>query len=179
MAALPPVINQAVALPPFAPLPAGPGPGAVVAAPNIAMGARTANNQPYNPGPAIPPGLFPPLHGLLTALRQNLAIDEANLDAFKTDLYAQIYQILTNARLRGNGGVRISNADLQIIMAEIAAAGNYLANNGRYDNQERDRVLRELANHQDALLVGGWTPKPRRKPTRRHLKKRKSVKSPF
>jgi hypothetical protein len=58
---------------------------------------------------------------------------------------------------------------------------NEAGNTAQVSNAARDAALEQVIakDASGELMSGGWTPKPRRKPTRRRHKKRKSVKSTF
>jgi len=155
------------------------------------MAAAAPPALPANADIAAPPGPFQPyavaapIHGFsgpmaqvqaeLGNLRQALTTHSTDLEGFKNSLHRRLHAILTAAIAAGNGTVRIPPADINAIIGEITAAINQLAATRTNTPAEVGRTLAQVnAQAPHLARTGGWTPKPRRKITKR---RRKSFKS--
>ena len=115
---------------------------------------------------------------ILTQLQNAAQSRKENERRFMVEVYTRLANFLVDARNRGNINFTAQQlSDLRYILQQL------VVDVGRTDELDMNAVnalIDQLATHQNNLsLTGGWTPKPRRKPTKRRNKKRKSVKSPF
>lgn len=166
--------------------PLGPPPGFMGPPPGIPRPPLSAPPGAIAPAPGniyAPPPLpgLPAMNGPLLPVRQELEnlrnamiLQSQTIEQFKDNLHQAINAVLQTAIQNGNGTARIRAADIPLMQAEIAAAVAQAGNANLAGPAEEARTLSEL--NAQAPFLGGWTPKPRRKPTRR---KRKSVKLPF
>lgn len=133
----------------------------------------------YNPGNpiAMADATFPevpmaPVKQQLFNLQQGLVQYTTNIEAFKQSIYNSLYQILMHAVNNGNGEIVLTPATVQALIQQLQNANAELgvdrvsANNAAHVVQ--DAAAADAAN---ALKIsGGWTPKPRRKTTKRRRK---------
>jgi hypothetical protein len=98
---------------------------------------------------------------------------------FAEELHRIMQNLLVTARNNGNGTTRVATQALTNLDNALVQATGELADTANMDQQAVNDVAGVAQAQAANLQLGGWTPKPRRKPTRRRPKKRKSLKSPF
>ncbi len=150
------------------------------AAPNPDYAPPLVTDLPQGPPPrpawpAVVP-IDPNLDGRLDALKNSIENRGENEYRFKQEIYRLLINILFDAKQRGNNVMVLSAAQstyLDNLLAQLAVSAG---DTSQIDRASVDATLGELRNQRANLRTGGWTPKPKRKPTRR---KRKSVKLSF
>lgn len=136
-------------------------------------------NQPLPARPAWPAvvNINPAIDGRLNALKGSIENRKENEYRFKQEIYRLILNILYDAKQRGNNVITLTQAQsgyLDNLLTQLAVAAS---DTTEINRASVDATLSQLRGQRPNLRTGGWTPKPRRKPTKRHQKKRKSVKS--
>ena len=96
---------------------------------------------------------------------------------FKQETYRLILNLLYDAKQRGNNVMTLTAAQSAYLDNILTQLTIQAGDTSQIDRASLDATLSELRGQRANLRTGGWTPKPRRKPTKRQHKKRKSVKS--
>ena len=150
--------------------------------------AVPAQNYQGNLGPYAPPhplGAADLQEPSMAGVRQELAQLEAGLvqytgdiEQFKLNLYHDLHAILVQAVANAGGALTITQATVDKLVEQLQDARGALAL-PRGDGTARGHVLQDIAAavaapNNSLKAYGGWTPKPRRKITKR---RRKSFKS--
>lgn len=185
---------------------AGPGPPIALGAlgpnprPSGVAQVIPALTPPVNPlaGTAAIPGVpvgyggpaqgqipWDPATGVSAIIDQSLNMLQNQIQGMKEQRYRfaeEIHRIVQNllvtARNNGNGTTRVNTQALTNLDNALVQATGELADTTNMDQQAVQDTTGVAQAQAANLQLGGWTPKPRRKPTRRRPK-RKSLKSPF
>lgn len=126
-----------------------------------------------------PGGVTDALDVTVTHLQDQIQGMKEQRRQFAVEIHRVVENLMITARNNANGTTRVPTQRLTDLNNAIAQIDAETADTS---NMDRQAVLNALAPGIDNggdLTLGGWTPKPRRKPTRRRPKKRKSIKSPF
>lgn len=138
------------------------------------------NGLPQAPIAWIPPGgVTPELDASIIALQNQIQGMKEQRHQFAVELHRRFENLMVTAKNNANGTTRVPTQGLTDLNNAITQATVEAGNTENMDNQAADDISAPGTANQANLTLGGWTPKPRRKPTRRRPKKRKSVKSPF
>lgn len=117
------------------------------------------------------------IDGRLNALKSTLENRSENEHRFKQEAYRLILNILYDAKARGNNTITLTPAQSTYLDQVLTQLSVIAGDTSQIDRASLNAILNGLVSQRPTLRLGGWTPKPKRKPTKRILKKRKTIKS--
>jgi hypothetical protein len=131
-----------------------------------------------------PPGMPGNIDNRLYALQDGVQIRKERELALNQAVFQAIQNVLITARNQSNGTTRVNTQALADLDNRLAQLNDEIRDPTNLDADAEADITSPFLNHigpaaANPITVGGWTPKPRRNPTRRRPKKRKSLKSPF